>query len=179
MAKPGHISKEDYRTLLAPPAKAEKKPRWKQYEDIDYKSICALPTWKRVEADGVAAFWLPMPPSANEYWRVKNDKVFASGKAKAYKTEVGSLAHRLGMQPLDGPVCVYIRVYRKQAAGDLDNRLKVTLDALKGIAFHDDKQVEEIHAFQDLDRENPRIVICIVPSSDKLNSDPTLIRPKP
>lgn len=46
-------------------------------------------------------------------------------------------------------------------SGDLDNRLKISQDALKGICFEDDRQIVELHAFRFDDKANPRIEIEI------------------
>ncbi len=60
-----------------------------------------------------------------------------------------------------GPVSVNVRVYRPARRGDLDNCLKVLLDALKGIAFVDDSQVVHIHARRYEDKANPRAEVTV------------------
>jgi crossover junction endodeoxyribonuclease RusA len=104
---------------------------------------------------------LPMPPSANRYWRTYRNVVVVSDEARAYKTGVKESAKEQGAFILSGPVAVYVDVYRSRKAGDLDNRLKVALDALKGVAFEDDAQVVEIHARRFDDKNNGRIEITI------------------
>lgn len=99
-------------------------------------------------------FDLPMPPSANVYWRVSNGIVHVSKVARDYKITAGWLAKAAGVHtPLAGDVAVTVTVYRPERRGDLDNRLKVLLDSLKGIAFEDDDQVVEIHAYR---RDTPK-----------------------
>ena len=63
-------------------------------------------------------------------------------------------------------------VYRARRAGDLDNSLKVLLDALNGIAFEDDSQVVEIHARREEDPANPRVEVQIEPLGAKLEAMP-------
>lgn len=105
-------------------------------------------------------FTLPIPPSANRYWRMFKNHMVVSSEAKAYKEEVFyTLTNK--MQPLRGNVAVNFTVYRRQKSGDLDNFTKVLLDSLKGIAFTDDDQVVEIHAFRDDDRSNPRVEFLV------------------
>ena len=104
---------------------------------------------------------LPMPPSANRYWRTFRNVVVVSEEARAYKAGVKASALEQGATLLSGDVAVYIDVYRSRKAGDLDNRIKVALDALKGIAFEDDKQVVEIHARRFDDKNNGRIEITV------------------
>ena len=107
---------------------------------------------------------LPVPPSANDYWRVFKNRILVSAIARAYKANV---RFRVMQQsdglpdPLSGPVIVSMTVYRKRRAGDLDNFQKCLLDSLKGIAFEDDSQVVEIHARREDDPANPRVEVRV------------------
>ena len=105
---------------------------------------------------------LPYPPSANRYWRVVNNRPIISAQARAYKDEAGWLAKAQGVQPQTGDLAVTIAVYRPQRRGDLDNVLKVLLDALIGIAYEDDSQITEINAKRFDDKDNPRVEIDVV-----------------
>lgn len=108
---------------------------------------------------------LPMPPSANRYWRRVMPKghtrpmTILSEDARAYKSEVARIAYGLGIRSvLKGRVGVAYRLIpqrpkdwqkkaRKDPEGwadsirciDLDNSLKVLMDALNGIVIEDDK----------------------------------------
>jgi crossover junction endodeoxyribonuclease RusA len=105
---------------------------------------------------------LPVPPSANRYWRTVQGRVYVSTEARRYRVDVHLRALTEGMRkPLTGPVVVSATIYRERKTGDLDNRLKVLLDALKGVAFIDDDQVVEIHARREDDRANPRAEVRI------------------
>jgi crossover junction endodeoxyribonuclease RusA len=105
---------------------------------------------------------LPVPPSANDYWKIWRGRAVVSAEARSYKQGVKLRALTEGLRkPLSGPVVASVAVYRKQRRGDLDNFLKVLLDALKGIAFEDDSQVSEIHASRFEDPSNPRVVVTI------------------
>jgi len=61
--------------------------------------------------------------------------------AKQFKAEVVG-----GPFPLSVPVEVVASFYTKSKTADLDNLLKLTLDALNEIAWKDDKQVVSIQA---------------------------------
>lgn len=106
---------------------------------------------------------LHMPPSANRYWRVgKQGRLYVSDEAQAYKDDAAMLARSQGLkEPLEGDVAISCRFFRARRSGDLDNRLKVLIDALKGVAYHDDKQITEIHAYRFDDAKNPRVEIEI------------------
>jgi crossover junction endodeoxyribonuclease RusA len=103
---------------------------------------------------GVITLTLPYPVSANRYWRtVVNKKTlramtFVSEEAKSFKSEVGWTAKAQGLRtPLKGPVELVVKLIPKNGVCmDLDNALKVTIDALKGIAYVDDSQVRRIDA---------------------------------
>lgn len=96
---------------------------------------------------------LPYPVSANRYWRAvrlgdKRMAMVPTKEAKAYKQEVGWLAKKGG---IGGPVRYNVALaFRLVPANgicmDLDNALKVTIDALKDVAYFDDKQVRKITA---------------------------------
>ncbi|NKW77390.1 RusA family crossover junction endodeoxyribonuclease [Bacillus cereus] len=66
--------------------------------------------------------------------------------------------------PLQGDLTVTVRVYfNKKNHGDLDNYVK-TLDGLNKVAWVDDKQIKEIHAFLVIDKTvEERMEITISP----------------
>lgn len=121
--------------------------------------------------DGCAAFYaarpepavqsltLPLPVSANRYWRNYRGRTVVSPEAKDYKAAVYLQASHLGIRPFTGPVAVYLHVYRARKSGDLDNSIKVLLDALCGVAYADDKQIVELHGWRHDDPENPRVEV--------------------
>lgn len=112
-----------------------------------------------------------MPPSANDYWRTRAFMSQRTGKpmamtyvseaAKEYKQEIIDLVGPAEM--IRSEIIFTVRVFRPKRIGDLDNRLKVLLDALQGVIFADDKQVVEIHAFRFEDKTNPRVEVEICP----------------
>ena len=104
---------------------------------------------------------LPPPVSANRYWRKYNNRMVVSAEARAYKQEVALLAAQQIDEPMTGSVSIYLDVYRQHRRGDLDNRLKVVLDSLQGIVYHDDKQIAEIHVVRHEDRKNPRVEVQV------------------
>lgn len=130
---------------------------------------------------------LPPPVSANVYWRtrvVKNVAMtYVSAEAKAFKQEVGWMLKAAGIiKPFPGRVAVKLVLYphrpldwqkRVQKLGaawddgvrsiDLDNAIKVTLDAMKGIAFEDDVWVRQIIAERAEPDGMARVVVTITP----------------
>lgn len=104
---------------------------------------------------------LPYPPSANRYWRYVRNHPVVSADAKAYRDGAGMMARHQGIAPFTGKVAMYIELYRPQKSGDLDNRIKILADALKGVAYNDDDQIVEIHARLHDDKANPRAEVEI------------------
>ncbi len=132
---------------------------------------------------------LPAPLSANRYWRSFVPRhgtraiVVVSDEAKAYRRDIAALALKAGVRPVQGRVALTVRMYparpldwAKRAAKDpdgwddtvrsidLDNALKVLLDALKNIAFGDDAWVRKIDAERMEPDELPaRVVVTVSP----------------
>jgi Holliday junction resolvase RusA-like endonuclease len=102
-------------------------------------------------------FTLPYPPSANRYWRHVGHRVVTSAEARAYRRDVGLLLVRV--KPIDGQIIVRLDVFRPARRGDLDNSAKVLLDSLRGIAYHDDSQIVELHMRRFEDKERPRVEV--------------------
>lgn len=103
---------------------------------------------------------LPMPPSANRYWRfVTNRGAIASKEARDYKLRVRAL---YSPRILAGRVAVRLDVYL--CRGDLDNRIKCVLDALKGVAYLDDRQVASLQAEEyEASSKTQRVLVRVVP----------------
>lgn len=104
---------------------------------------------------------LPYPPSANRYWRNFNGRMVTSDEARAYKSEVMYTCLQQDIEMLEGDISLTVKVYRPRKSGDLDNRLKVSLDSLNGIAYRDDSQIVELHAYRYDDKTDPRVEIEI------------------
>lgn len=95
---------------------------------------------------------LPYPVSANRYWRKAGHRVYRSPEAVAYCKLVANAALWQGAKRLSGDVGVLIifqpKATKSGAASktrlDLDNALKVVLDALNGVLWDDDKQIVDL-----------------------------------
>ena len=124
---------------------------------------------------------LPYPISSNRYWETRVIRVKATGKwtamtyvsaeAKAYKEHVSWLAKAAGVKLLDCSVAMgYVLHPKLTVKGeasktilDLSNAIKVTEDALNGIAYLDDKQVKEIRASIGEPVKDGAITVTITP----------------
>lgn len=91
----------------------------------------------------------------------RSGRRFSSPALKKWKAVVASAAWAAKVRRAGGPVSVRATVYFPSRRGDLDNVAKPLLDALKGIAYIDDRQVEELHLVRALDRERPRVEVSV------------------
>lgn len=104
---------------------------------------------------------LPSPPSANRLWRNCRGVMVKSEAARQYALDVAVLARAARVRPLEGDVKVIMAVYRQRKAGDLDNKIKIVLDSLQGLAFENDSQVVKIEAHRYDDARNPRVEVTV------------------
>lgn len=91
---------------------------------------------------------LPYPPSVNRIWRSGRGIVYKTDAARDYRYFVISEANRVSLPLLTGAVALTVHLFPPQSNCDIDNALKVLSDALQGIAYHDDKQVVELHVYK-------------------------------
>lgn len=98
---------------------------------------------------------LPEPPSVNRIWRNGRGRNYLSQEARDFKLAAKVAATKAGF--LKGgafpfPAGVAIRVtltwFRNRRAGDLDNRVKATLDCLNRVLWSDDDQIVELHCYR-------------------------------
>lgn len=122
--------------------------------DIDGKSFGIVSS-----KNGHTIMVLPVPPSANRYWRNIRGRMVVSVEAQNYKSLVHLACAQLNPIEKGRDVAISFTFYRAQKSGDLDNRIKVILDAMNNVAYEDDKQIVEIHAKRADDKDNPRIVL--------------------
>lgn len=117
---------------------------------------------------------LPYPISTNRYWRTFRGMTVVSKEAKAYKEQVAQIAQLSGCIKHNGNVSIDITLYPKRNKDgsanakvlDLDNCLKVVLDALQGVAYDNDKQVVALTAkYANEPKENGGVKVCIEPQT--------------
>jgi len=117
--------------------------------------------------EGSLRLVLPPPPSVNA-WKVPlkiggSVRVVKSREFRTYERAVQAAfaqQHR-GVGPREGPLGVTVHWYRARRTGDLDGRLKSLCDALNALAWQDDAQIQEIHAFRHDDKANPRVEVDV------------------
>jgi len=111
----------------------------------------------RWAADGALVLTLPVPGSANRLSRTGKGRVYKPKAEREYQAAAGwAMA---SCPKLAGDVDVSVVWYRARRTGDVDNRLKPLLDALKDVAFGDDASVARL-AIERID--SPEVRPCMV-----------------
>lgn len=111
---------------------------------------------------------LPFPPVLNHlYPTTRTGKRVKSRAGREYAHTAGWQAKEQGAVPIAGPVAVTIDAYRPRRVGDIDAPLKVLLDALTGIAYEDDGQIEWLLIRRHDDAKNPRVELTIEPVGEQ------------
>ena len=87
---------------------------------------------------------------------------FLTPAAKSLKEDFGwQVKSQWRQKPMKGRLKMSVGVYfGSKRARDLDN-LKMVYDALTGIVYEDDSQIDELYIFRYYDKENPRIILDI------------------
>lgn len=91
-------------------------------------------------------FELPYPPSINHYYRRVGPRTLISREGRRYRGDVASALAHLGLQPMDGPLEVWVDVFPPdRRRRDLDNVQKSLLDAMEHAGvYHDDSQIKRL-----------------------------------
>jgi len=91
---------------------------------------------------------LDFPPTVNTYYRRHGHVMHLSASGKRYKTvaALGAAVFSGGAKPLTGRLGVQIELSapNKTRDTDIDNRIKAVLDALQGVAFENDSQIDQL-----------------------------------
>lgn len=111
---------------------------------------------------------LPYPPSTNRYWRNYRGRMVRSEEAMRYWFEARAWVRDCGAEwqlaeylRSEYTLAVTLDLYRPQRSGDLDNRIKVVLDTLQGVAYKNDSQIVRIVANRYDDKHNPRVEVTL------------------
>jgi Holliday junction resolvase RusA-like endonuclease len=130
-------------------------------------------TWADARCQATPDGWhfvLPVPERTNAIWRQHRGRTLVSRKHRADKATAPA---RFGCEPLEGDVAVRLVWVRARKAGDVDSRIKATLDLLNGVAWHDDAQITALTVLRvDADDQPARVEVFVWPA-DTLPITPT------
>jgi Holliday junction resolvase RusA-like endonuclease len=113
-------------------------------------------------------FEVPMRPiGVNETYRVvrfgKKAGLTKTVTAKGYQAAIKHYARRAmsGKHPHARPVEVFLCFVFRTSRSDIDGPVKSTLDAMNGIVYLDDCQIQRLEIQRCVDRDNPRVEIRV------------------
>lgn len=144
------------------------------YDVFDLRMLSGFPSCsierKAAQAKHVTMV-LPYPVSANAYWRTfipkgqKRPITLVSREAEEYKEQCAARAIDAGVRvPFETPCELRIRlVPENRVCMDLDNCLKVTIDALKGLVYEDDSLIYKITAERGEPEPGKRLEVEVLP----------------
>lgn len=106
---------------------------------------------------------IPWPPSGNRYWRLFKNRLIISRDAHDYRRALKHLSYTWKKTDLTGRLSAEIIAHppdkRKR---DLDNLLKITMDALaKTGIYDDDSQFDKICIERGTIEKDGTLVVCI------------------
>lgn len=107
---------------------------------------------------------LTKPIPVNQKYFVVKGRMLLSTKYRDTKQAMAwEIKSQVTTAPLVGSIEMNIMFYygdkRKR---DIDAYLKILLDAMSGIVYEDDSQIDAMHVFKEVDIINPRTIIQIV-----------------
>ncbi len=104
-----------------------------------------------------------LPPSTNHlYGNGRGGSRFIKPEVRNAKETIGWEAKaQYRAKPLAGPLAVEVLLFWPTRANhDVDN-IKALLDALTGIVWDDDGQIQSLLTVKAVDRENPRVEMTV------------------
>lgn len=124
-------------------------------------------TWADARVECVAAGWLftlPVTERTNVMWRRAGKRTILSDKHRGDKATVALVPAFRHVTLLAGDLAVRMVWWRAQRSGDVDSRIKATLDLLQGVAYADDKQIRSLSVERRDDPTQPaRIEMFVTP----------------
>lgn len=105
------------------------------------------------------------PVPINQKYFVRNGRNILSTKYRDAKSDLQlEIRSQWDFEPLGRNVCLnIIQYFGDKRKRDIDNNLKILLDAMSEIVYLDDSQVTELHVFKEtVDKSEARIEIDVL-----------------
>ena len=101
-------------------------------------------------------------PSVNHIWKIGQRGMYMTAQGKEFKRTIATLAKLNGAVKHANGVYITIEQHHKGLGRvDLDNISKGVLDALSGVCYEDDRQVEMLHLTKHRHSTFDGCVICV------------------
>lgn len=131
-----------------------------------------------LNTSGAAALWFYVPkepPTANRIWRNTSGRQYLTKAARDFKKQVAWSSFGVRIPQTWSAVNVRLWVRPSRRAGDVDNKIKIVLDAITAAGvWPDDKIVAGVGcSLLNPDGGAPCVVVCIAQATDKYeNGEP-------
>lgn len=103
------------------------------------------------------------PVSINARYTISRGKNILS---RDYRSAKEAIAWEINSQwhedLITEDVTLNFLIYYKGRKPDIDAYHKIVLDAMTGVVYKDDAQVNELHTFRMQDKDNPRLIVQIL-----------------
>jgi crossover junction endodeoxyribonuclease RusA len=104
------------------------------------------------------------PLSTNHIYKRHGFTIYMSAEGKAikeaYQWEITQqYKDKITYKGLEIEIRLFFGDKRKR---DVDNHNKIILDAMTGIVYADDNQIQALHIYKDYDKENPRVEVLVI-----------------
>jgi Holliday junction resolvase RusA-like endonuclease len=119
--------------------------------------------WVKIVVDGA-----PVPKGRP---RLGKGRVYTPKRTKAQEEKIKLFAllemrvKRL-LKPFEGRICLDVEIVQKSRRGDIDNHVKLVSDALNGIVYVDDEQIDEIHVWRTICDDGEKTIITVSEATD-------------
>jgi Holliday junction resolvase RusA-like endonuclease len=98
-------------------------------------------------------------PSVNKmYCHTRKGGLYLHPDVLAFKTNIINILKELTFIKSNKDIKLNITFYMKNRNCDIDNLLKITIDAMNKFVFNDDRQVVELHVKKVVCKENRTVV---------------------
>lgn len=103
-------------------------------------------------------------PINQKYFVVRGRMLLSTKYRDAKEAMMWEIKSAMGnFSPLTGSVELNIMFYHgDKRKHDIDNCLKILLDAMSGIIYEDDSQIDAMHIYKEVDKKNPRTIIQVL-----------------
>lgn len=108
------------------------------------------------------SFTIPGAPVPKARPRVVRGHAFTPKRTRSYERKVRRCARAAGVRPLAGPVSLALEVWpADHHRMDIDNIAKAVSDALNGLAYDDDSQVDLLTVRRRAPSNTPRVLVSV------------------
>ena len=103
-----------------------------------------------------------LPPALNRTYKVSGGRFYKDSEAEATQEAIAWEAKsQYRGKPLKGQICLTVTFYYPNMRKDASAGIKSLEDALQGVCYVNDRQIEQLHVYKCVSKQNPRVeILC-------------------